>query len=194
MLQDQDPSRSDVESIRQAFITAVTRSLLASPVLNILSVLQRELDPLDIEGLAQLCQRAGGSPSSQSGARCLALPDPDISDWVDFLNTYTSRDKLQLDHANPSLEHLKYYMLAYLLSATFKDCSIFVRMDLLDLSRPNRSEESSSSITVVDLEPKPMQKLAMWKKLDREIAQTYALEVPVTQRKICVDAQLPQLG
>jgi inositol-pentakisphosphate 2-kinase len=96
-----------------------------------------------------------------------------MSDWVDFLDTYLSTTKSELDHCNPLPENLRYHLLAYLLSATFKDCSIIVRLDFL---RPTEEFAPSSvnSVAVIDLDPKRMDKLKAWEELDMKIVNTYA--------------------
>ncbi|KAF8911032.1 inositol-pentakisphosphate 2-kinase [Gymnopilus junonius] len=196
----------DLDSIRRAFTVSLVRRLLATPILSILSQLQRDLDSLDIEGLSKLWRTAETSlyrkafvASSENAISdsnsisseaidigSISMGDLSISDWIDFLDTYTSRDKLNLDHANPAPEHLKYYAMAYLLSATFKDCSIFVKLDFLDPLHTHEAEGNFGCVTVVDLEPKNMKKISVWQELDQEIVHTYAVQA--TRRKVCMDA------
>ena len=181
------------ESVKEAFAAAVARSLLETPVLRILSDLQRDLDALDIEGLAKLWRATETSaplyrttfasffeqsraaeaapPTTPLGVSSLFLqsPEPNLADWSEFLDTYLLH-KPKFDHAHPSPEHLRYYLLAYLLSATFKDCSVIVRLHYLD---EPRAEMKPESVVVIDLDPKSMDKLRGWEKLDKEIVVKY---------------------
>lgn len=58
-------------------------------------------------------------------------------------------------------------LLSYLLSATFKDCSIFIR-----LARDDNGE-LTTSVKAIDLDPKPLDRLGKYWKLDREIVETW---------------------
>jgi inositol-pentakisphosphate 2-kinase len=197
----------DLNTIRDAFAAALVRPLLRTPLLHTLSKLQRNLDVLDIEGLSKLWrlaesssslyrmtfssffeQRLGGSgpepPATPIGVNSpfLQVSEPDISDWINFLDTYLAPNKPEMDHSNPSPENLRYYLLAYLLSATFKDCSIIVKLDFLQLGGL-QLDDKLDPVTVIDLDPKSMGKLRQWEKLDQEIARTYSS----MQKKVCVD-------
>jgi len=207
MVSAESDGEQDMNTIRDAFAAALVRPLLQTPVLNILSSLQRNLDVLDIEGLSKLWREtessaplyrttfasffektsegpASAPPSTPIGVSSLFLqsPEPGIPDWVDFLDAYLSHNR-PVDHTAPSPENLRYYLLAYLLSATFKDCSIIVRMDFLRPGIPPQQEIKPESVTVIDLDPKSMDKLRGWEKLDKEIARTYSS----VQKKVCVD-------
>lgn len=183
-----------------------------------LSDLQRTLDLLDIEGLSNLWRRAEESaplyrttfasffeqaslsglgpssppapPSTPLGVSSLFLtsPEPTISDWVEFLDMYLSPASRQLDHANPAPENLRYYLLAYLLSATFKDCSIMVRLDPIQPLGPSaKVAVKPEHVTVIDLDPKSMARLRKWEKLDQEIVHAY---LATDERKVCVDGHV----
>lgn len=187
-------------AIRDLFAETLIRPLIETPVLRKLSDLQRNLDMLDMEGLSKLWRLtesfaplyrktlASQSPETTSTLPCtpigetspfISSPEPTMSDWVDFLDSYLSTTQPELDHSNPLPEHLRYYLLAYLLSATFKDCSIIVRLDFL---RPTQ-DMGSGSVALIDLDPKRMNKLKDWEKLDMEIANTYA---STGNGKVCV--------
>lgn len=190
------------ETIQEIFKRALCETLLQSPVLTIISRLQRTLDALDIEGLSKLWREAQlQSPPFQSacfeqplsnehihpetplGVSSVYFPEPEpsISDWVEFLDTFQSAEMMEMDHTRPRIENLRYYLLAYLLSATFKDCSIIVRLELM---RPgNNSKPGVYPVAVIDLDPKSLDRLQRWEELDREIVSKYT---PI-ERKVCVD-------
>ncbi|TFK30038.1 inositol-pentakisphosphate 2-kinase [Coprinopsis marcescibilis] len=203
-------AEAGIQAIRDAFTSSIVLTLKATPVLSILSKLQRTLDTLDIEGLSKLWRHTElsaplyrttfaeffnsretddrtGPPSTPLGVSSLFLssPEPSIPDWVGFLDSYLSPFSSQLDHANPTPKDLRYYLLAYLLSATFKDCSVIVRLDFLRPNSEPKIEIKPNTVTVIDLDPKSMDKLRGWEKLDKEIATIYAKN---TQKRTCVDA------
>ena len=173
-----------ISTICDLFAKTLIRPLIETPVLRMLSDLQCNLDMLDIEGLSMLWRLAESSNMLQTpemlsstlpctpvgeSSPFISSPEPTLSDWVGFLDTYLSPTKPKLDHSNPLPENLRYYLLAYLLSATFKDCSIIVRLDFLRTTQEMRPD----SVAVIDLDPKRMDKLKGWKELDMKIASTY---------------------
>jgi inositol-pentakisphosphate 2-kinase len=87
-----------------------------------------------------------------------------------------------MDHTQPKIENLRHYLLAYLLSATFKDCSIIAKLDFLKPG--DQSGHRVCPITVIDLDPKSLDRLQRWEQLDWEIVSSYT---PV-KRKVCIDA------
>ena len=172
-------------TICDLFAKTLIRPLIETPVLRMLSDLQCNLDMLDIEGLSKLWRLAESSNMSQSpemssstlprtpigeSSPFISSPEPTLSDWVDFLDAYLSPTKAKLDHCNPLPENLRYYLLAYLLSATFKDCSIIVQLDFLRSTQ----EMHHGSVAVIDLDLKRMEKMKAWEELDMKIASTYA--------------------
>jgi inositol-pentakisphosphate 2-kinase len=169
-------------TICDLFAKTLICPLIETPVLRMLSDLQCNLDMLDIEGLSKLWRLPESSQSpemSSSTFPCTPIgesspfinsPEPTLSDWVDFLDNYLSPTKPKLDHSHPLPENLRYYVLAHLLSATFKDCSIIVRLDFLGTTQEIRR----GSVSVIDLDLKRMDKLKVWEELDMKIASTYA--------------------
>ncbi|KAK0229049.1 inositol-pentakisphosphate 2-kinase [Armillaria fumosa] len=174
------------ENIRETFSEEILTLLVNTPVLRVLNKVQRTLDSLDIEGLSLLWRethRPANPPQSTNGytpsERAIGVgePNPSLSDWSAFIDEYLTR--------SPDLEDLRYHLLAYLLSATFKDCSIMIRMDLLDPRRP-QEDVDPSKVTVIDLDPKNMARLSVWEKLDETIVKAYSA-IPLADRKTCLD-------
>ncbi|KAK0196620.1 inositol-pentakisphosphate 2-kinase [Armillaria mellea] len=174
------------ENVRETFSQAILTLLVNTPVLRVLNKVQRTLDSLDIEGLSLLWREAhsrANPPQSTNGytpsERAIGVgePNPSLADWSAFIDEYQTR--------SPDLEDLRYHLLAYLLSATFKDCSIMIRMDLLDPRRP-QEDVDPSKVTVIDLDPKNMARLSVWEKLDETIVKAYSA-VPLAARKTCLD-------
>ncbi|KAK0239604.1 inositol-pentakisphosphate 2-kinase [Armillaria nabsnona] len=174
------------ENVRETFSEVILTLLVNTPVLRVLNKVQRTLDSLDIEGLSLLWREAHSSanpPKSTNGytpsGRAIGVgePNPSLADWSAFIDEYLTQ--------SPDLEDLRYHLLAYLLSATFKDCSIMIRMELLDPRRP-QEDVDPSKVTVIDLDPKNMNRLSKWEKLDETIVKAYSA-VPLADRKTCLD-------
>ncbi|EGO21159.1 hypothetical protein SERLADRAFT_475955 [Serpula lacrymans var. lacrymans S7.9] len=165
--------------LRDAFTSTVLRILLDSDILRVLSRLQRTLDPLDIEGLSKLWFRSKADLSLPSSVLAPALgfdtDDPSLTEWEDFIDIYTSVFKTW-NHSLPNVANLKSYLMAYMLSATFKDCSIVLR--------PDKSGTTSASVTVIDMDPKSMIRLEKWEKLDKNITDFYT---HAAEAKVCHD-------
>lgn len=141
---------------------------MCTPLLNRISSLQRSLDPLDCEGLAKLL---GVSPSTD-------LTEPTMEDWESFVDAFLSPNHQQHSAFSPS--NLRYHTLAYLLSAIFKDCSLIIPLC------PYPADTESSSIKVIDLEIKSVDKLRYWIKLDEMIVKEYA-KLESKMRKKCIE-------
>lgn len=164
-------------TVRDAFISRTLPMLLQTSVLRILAVHQSNLDALDIEGLVHLWARAYASrtpgaalttgqpegddapPAPPLGA---GMPQPTLDEWSAFLDVYLNKHT-QMDHDHPDIANLRYYCLAYLLSATFKDCSLIIQAP----------DQGLGAVTIIDLDVKPIDRLDKWGKLDREIVEAY---------------------
>ncbi|KAK4706171.1 hypothetical protein P7C70_g28, partial [Phenoliferia sp. Uapishka_3] len=146
------------QNIIDTLQTLLVPALLTSPILPNLRSLQSSLDPLDIEGLETLLSSRSPSESLTSFA---TSPQPSISDWMSW--------KSQWEKAGPVEESSsRELVLAYLLSATFKDCSIFIRLDT------SGSIIKPEAIKAVDLDPKPIARLIKYLELDQEIVAAFA--------------------
>jgi inositol-pentakisphosphate 2-kinase len=173
------------ERVQEAFKKALCDTLLQSPVLGIISRLQRTLDVLDIEGLSKLWRAAQLESSADKQIPPLgeSQAEPSITDWVDFVTDFESIKMREMDHDQSRTENIRYYLLAYLLSATFKDCSIIVRLELLNPGKETDSDAQVEPVRVIDLDPKSMKRLPRWEGLDKEIVSSYKS----VERKICID-------
>lgn len=148
----------------QTFVATLLPFLLETPVFKRLSHLQRTLDALDIEGLFAL--HAATQVSSSIPALEELFSNPSIDEWERFVDAYLDAGfQASLNHEKPDSQHLQYYALAYLLSASFKDCSVIIRA--------NKSDGDPYSITVIDLDPKGMDRLRKWYNLDRTLAISF---------------------
>src|SRR5258705_10355162 len=103
----------DGEKIREIFADALSRVLLKTKVLHILSDLQRNLDVLDIEGLSKLWKEAEFAALKQNDTGLITplggksqqnqISNPTISDWANILDIYipSTRENLNLDIQTP---------------------------------------------------------------------------------------------
>ncbi|KAL0564821.1 hypothetical protein V5O48_017213 [Marasmius crinis-equi] len=213
------------KAIRETFISTLLPLLTRTPALQALNRLQRTLDMLDVEGLAQVWrayhkhQQPESEPEPELGA---GMEEPTIDEWMSFIDSYLEQSQSQsrnheagkgeaerngrehtyafLPGPLPDTPDVKYteqemrsFLLAYLLSATFKDCSVIVRVPLLDVSSPSsggarEGEVKEGNVTIIDLDPKSMTRLRRWEVLDGEIVRDYVAFREEGGRKVCVDA------
>ena len=163
--------------VPEALITALL-PYLQSPALKELSNLQRSLDPLDIEGIVKLYAMA--HPDAKGlGA---VVQNPSLKQLQDFVASYHSV-YCALDHSKPFPENIDTYLIAHLLSATFKDCSVIFRIRRSDIAG-NPPDIPPDAISIIDLDTKGVNKLEKWAQLDRDIVEYYRHAV---QPKFCVE-------
>ncbi|KDQ61128.1 hypothetical protein JAAARDRAFT_573112 [Jaapia argillacea MUCL 33604] len=188
-----DHNQLDVQNVRSTFIQTITSILQSTPVLATLSTLQRSLDALDIEGLSSLYSRLNATDRTDWWSSNLLL-EPTISEYSSFLDLFLESHS-SMDHANPPVtaDIARYYTLAYLLSATFKDCSIILRPALFSpASMKSTVDEDlrSSPVPIIDLDMKSTRKFPAWDRLDRAIVDMYRAVEP-EKRRICLDGAQP---
>ncbi|KAI0664711.1 inositol-pentakisphosphate 2-kinase [Cubamyces menziesii] len=181
-------STTAADALRDAFTSAVQPLLQHTPVLRTLARLQRMLDALDVEGLAALWARRRGADVPLGHGE----PDPDVAEWAAFVDAYLARRRTEEEGEEEGEEggedseaELRYRILAYLLSASFKDCSIILRLPPRSQSQPQPEGAPAGTVTVIDLDVKRIGRLAKWAALDAEIVDAYR---GVAQPRVCVDA------
>ena len=107
----------------------------------------------------QAAADSGSVPIPSIGA---GLAEPTLADWRMFLDIYLAKHE-QMDHDHPDAANVKYYCMAYILSASFKDCSIIIRL----------SQNAPTTVTVIDLDVKPVNRLKKWAMLDAQVVDAY---------------------
>jgi inositol-pentakisphosphate 2-kinase len=165
--------------LEEAFSAALL-PFLRRPALATISDLQGALDALDIEGLAKLYVMA--HPDADGLNRVVF--DPSFEEWQDFVTSYNSVYRTW-DHSKLCPEHIKAYLMAYLLSASFKDCSVIFKIRQPDASG-QPSVDAPHAITIIDLDIKRVDRLGKWADLDRRIVE-HCQAIDATQRKLCVE-------
>lgn len=181
--------------LRTKFVETVAPILVDHPVLTKLSELQGSLDPLDIEGLSALVTGKSATeypnePLPLLDASEVQVEDPTLDEWKRFLDAHFHH-KLEGDFSTTAnfrafahgISRKRYYLLAYLLSATFKDCSIIIR--------DHEDGVKSATVTVIDLDSKDLGRMKKWEKLDRDVVKcTLDAEEGVGEadKRVCVDS------
>ena len=177
----------------------MTPILMDHPVLAKLSELQRSLDSLDIEGLSTLVTgKSAAEHPNESLPLINALEvqtddNPTLEEWRRFLDVHVHH-KLKDGGAAPTnfnaltygMSQKRYHLLAYLLSATFKDCSVIIR--------GHEDNVGSATATIIDLDSKSLGRMGKWEKLDRDVVQcTLEAEerVEETEKRVCVEDSAP---
>ena len=174
----------------------MTPILMDHPVLAKLSELQRSLDPLDIEGLSTLITGKSATEYPNEPLPFLDAPeiqsegDPSLDEWRRFLDTHFHH-KLEAGFTNTpadskafahGMSQKRYYVLAYLLSATFKDCSVIIR--------GHEDNVKSATATIIDLDSKSLGRMGKWESLDREVVKcTLEAEegIEEAEKRVCVE-------
>ena len=144
--------------------------LSQSPALDRLAELQSSLDAVDIEGLAlRFGQSNDGLQLDAAHADAL---DPEVSlgEYVRIASALRSSGSL-----GPWTD-VRTLQAAYLLSAAFKDCSIFVQL----------YEDGTHDVRFVDVDAKPIARLPRYAGLDGEIWRNAAV-APLGALPDCVD-------
>jgi inositol-pentakisphosphate 2-kinase len=145
--------------------------------------LQQTLDPLDIEGLNTLIQ-------AQTGIDLLQASEEEISQALGgeiTLDEYTTFVKCYLSYeSSSSFTHpeaqsistntllneetpIKTLVIAYLLSASFKDCSMFITIK----QQPDTHNGKHMDAYLVDVDVKSIKRLGRYAKLDRDLVQSF---------------------
>ena len=148
---------------------AVVNALCSDPILNKIQNLQRTLDTLDIEGLHMLL-----SNKSTAHEEYILPCEPSIEEWSSFVNQYLSSIS-QADKQSAQRD-TRYTVLSYLLSNTFKDCSLIIKFF---------EDGTGASLHVIDLDPKSISKLDKWFDLDQRIIK--AFKEQSTTCRDCID-------
>ncbi|KAJ3922340.1 inositol-pentakisphosphate 2-kinase [Lentinula edodes] len=175
------------EGIRELVVETLLVSFMKSESLELLKTLknlQRTLDGLGIEGLASLWDNVHSLDKTSFGG---GFPQPTIDDWKFFVTEYLEPQGSSVPPQALSGEtQLRYNILSYLLSATFKDCSMMIMLPgLLHESLP--TSLFPSRITLIDLDPKRVERLQKWLEQDRNIMQEYIVSSQTKSAKRCVD-------
>jgi inositol-pentakisphosphate 2-kinase len=184
------PANTPLVSIKSKFIKSLLPYILHTPLLNHISKLQCALDSLDCEGFAKLAkaeyiQSAGLVDGKNVVFSSNDFTQPTMKDWEWFVDRFLSPDHQKYSSFCPS--NLHYHQLAYILSATFKDCSLIIPLD------PSEENPKLESIRVIDLDIKGVNRISGWLALDKVIVKEYA-KLEIRMRKRCIEEKLEYYG
>jgi inositol-pentakisphosphate 2-kinase len=181
-----------LESLTGAMLSVLRPALSSdsqlATALQRLAQLQRRLDALDVEGLAARwrsetgcafgsCSGADGTTSEEAS---VLLAPPTLEEYAAVVQLFLAHEqRLGRDSDEQAVRQtqaqlaacpLRQATLAFLLSATFKDCSIMLRC------LPGQETDTAWRLEVrlIDLDPKPLARLAHYEALDREIVECFA--------------------
>lgn len=150
------------------FVTKITQltldTLQTSFALPLLKNLQQNLDPIDISSLAALFQAE--YPNSPPFDPDL-IPDVSAVELNGFVDIYISDPQAGQRMDSWSLRER---IIAYALSAIFKDCSLFIRGFLKHAEDGVwRLVSGSDSVKVIDLDLKPIKNIQKWAETDEKV-------------------------
>ena len=138
----------------------IVPTLQQSAALHKIKTLQSTLDPVDISTIAQKFKEA--YPDAEVFDPKL-MSEPSSDDIKIFVDKYL---------ANPQGSDswtLGETMMAYSLSAIFKDCSVFLRLPLSKVSGEWTVKPGTGKVKVIDLDLKPLSSMRHWYDLDEQI-------------------------
>jgi len=161
-------ANATLTDLRPLFVERLFPLLYDTVLLRTLATLQRTLDALDIEGLSALWGLNPSHDHQENIPVGWRSPEPTIEEWVSFTAEYLKggREYDRFDLSKMEAGRLRYWMLAYLMSATFKDCSMILRLYADE-------KDGQDTITAIDLDPKSVERLRKWGQQDREIVLAY---------------------
>ena len=193
------PAHTLSSDLRTKFVETMTPILMDHPVLAKLSELQGSLDPLDIEGLSAIVTGKSAPEYPNESLPLLDAPeiqveeDPTLNEWRRFLDAHFHhkfKDGLPTPSNFKAFSHgmseKRYLLLAYVLSATFKDCSIIIR--------GHEDNVKSAAVTIIDLDSKSLARMGRWEELDRDVVKcTLEAEegVEEAEKRVCVEDSAP---
>lgn len=197
-----DPSAARID---QQIIDLLAQALERSGVLRRLDHLQKRLDPLDIEGIFDILKNELGNDQLHDFLQVpIALNELDeilplMSDEIEWKRFKESFDRLTG----------RTKLIMYMLSMTFKDCSIFVRLPAHEILQDHApsiikpidglTEEQILElvdIRLIDLDLKPLLRLSTYFESDRKMYHRFKTcylssrqndrqNPPVTCRELC---------
>ncbi|KAI5475026.1 inositol-pentakisphosphate 2-kinase [Pseudohyphozyma bogoriensis] len=138
----------------------LTSILLSSALIPTLKSLQSSLSRLDIEGVASHILASTSSPTLSSAFTSTKEleTNPTTQEWIDWLPKLSTLATVPASPRDVAME--------YLLSATFKDCSIFITL-----------EKTADGVLIktkaIDLDPKPLSRIPKYWAQDQEIVETF---------------------
>lgn len=189
LISDSRTETSSEDNLLEGLVAMLIRELskpqvpplhTAQPLLTVLdrlAYLQSQLDPLDVEGLAKAwlevakSETLGDLAPDQSQldpeSTSLLTSPPTVDDLKHCLTDILGPGPVSCPPRTPA-QSLSKHIHRFLLSSSFKDCSLLIRCD--------KSEEGvlMSSTKVIDLDLKPISKLPSFQITDTFVCSRFA--------------------
>ena len=156
---------TSTKSARDSSVDLIMSPLVSSNVLPLLRSLQSQLQATDISDLAARYKTAHPDTILFEPSICL---DPTEHELKEFIDKYIADPQAG---ASESGWTLREHLIAFALSATFKDCSILIRLPLSGSNGEMWRVSGNPIVKVIDLDMKPMSNLRKWFDLDEVIWQ-----------------------
>lgn len=163
-----------MKDTEQSLPSLLADFITTSPLVSRLSDLQSSLDPLDIEGLNTLLVQQKGIDLlnvNEKDLREAVGGEITLEEYSEFVTSYLTRTKTSssdsfLNEQSP----LRRLIIAYLLSASFKDCSMIITIKQNPLS-----QEHSKNVEayLVDVDLKSIKRLSRYAKLDNDLIESF---------------------
>lgn len=177
----------DMNDIEGSLPRLLVDFICESELVRRLKYLQKSLDPLDIEGLNRLIKDQTGVDLLHTDDEALLSAlggEVSLSEYQTFIDAYLSNGSVcPIDVKTP----LRTYIIAYLLSASFKDCSMIITINQHEAPtkspRPTKEEEDRNPTKqeskreikafLVDVDVKSITRLKRYAKLDRDLVESF---------------------
>ena len=176
-LDDGSGSEEKLETLLTSVLVPALKekTLGANSVLERLAHLQASLDDTDVEGLSLAWEAVTHHPLGQAGPdpeHAILLAEPTLDEMVSAISASDPKAGCSV-----SVAALRRQTIRFLLAASFKDCSMLIRL-------PEQGAGQQKT-KLIDLDPKPIGKLARFAKLDAEIVASFRawLETNQTQTR-----------
>ncbi|KDN44876.1 hypothetical protein K437DRAFT_256829 [Tilletiaria anomala UBC 951] len=167
------------DHVKQAFLDLLLSHLHASPLLERLAVCQSAADiQLLGQGWSDLERSEPVSDVGASSAAPFQLKDGSSSAAATIMKEPTLQELIEAVMIAPGAQSNRAArllakshraeILQYVVSATFKDCSMFLRF-----IRNSEHDGPECSIRLIDLDPKPVGSMYKWWKIDQEIVESF---------------------
>jgi inositol-pentakisphosphate 2-kinase len=188
----------DSQDTEQSLPDLLVDFMTSSPLLPRLAHLQSSLDPLDIGGLNALLQSQKGIDLlnvDENDFTDTLGGEVTLEEYTDFVKSYLANEAATQQHEYAKLiksyastetsvseeaapkflnekSSIRNLVIGYLLSASFKDCSIMIKITQDPLSE---SSEKKLEAYLVDVDVKSIKRLVRYAKLDRELMSSFEL-------------------
>ncbi|KAL9538619.1 hypothetical protein MBANPS3_010795 [Mucor bainieri] len=164
-----------IASQQSLLIEILQAILIQDPILLILKTLQADLDSLDVENILPLYEQ------QQNNIKV------DIDTFAEVVDNYKKR---LLYPDTPVTDTQR--VLEYVLSMTFKDCSIMINVAPATATRASKSKSITLNngpmlqydVKVIDTDLKKIDKIPYWHELDQSIVN-YAIETGFSRTNAC---------